>query len=123
MENDQLHDTIGDECYVLNVIGLTKSVISYDQSCYNDIGNSVIEDGTMDPTLIICISNSCYCDYLYYIVIFNNIFSFLCSLINLYNLLETPCCQFYYYMKLLNLVVDGKVKDYMIPSFKRLIAS
>ncbi|RDX57625.1 Eukaryotic translation initiation factor 3 subunit M [Mucuna pruriens] len=41
-------------------------------------------------------------------------------LINLYNLLETPYCQFYVYMKLLNLSVDGKVTEYIIPSFKKI---
>ncbi|XP_061366513.1 uncharacterized protein LOC133309728 [Gastrolobium bilobum] len=41
-------------------------------------------------------------------------------LINLYNLLETPYCQFYVYTKLLNLAVDGKVTEYIIPSFKKI---
>ncbi|XP_024642034.2 eukaryotic translation initiation factor 3 subunit M isoform X1 [Medicago truncatula] len=41
-------------------------------------------------------------------------------LINLYNLLETPYCQFYVYMKALNLAVDGKVTEYIIPSFKKI---
>nr|AFK47569.1 unknown [Lotus japonicus] len=41
-------------------------------------------------------------------------------LINLYNLLKTPYCQFYVYMKLLNLAVDGKVTEYIIPSFKKI---
>jgi len=46
--------------------------------------------------------------------------SFLYSLINLYNLLETPYCQFYVYMKTLNLAVDGKVTEFIIPSFKKI---
>ncbi|KAL2325673.1 hypothetical protein Fmac_024731 [Flemingia macrophylla] len=41
-------------------------------------------------------------------------------LINLYNLLETPYCQFYVYMKILNLAVDGKVTEHIIPSFKKI---
>ncbi|ESW23336.1 hypothetical protein PHAVU_004G038200 [Phaseolus vulgaris] len=41
-------------------------------------------------------------------------------LINLYNLLETPYCQFYVYMKVLTLAVDGKVTEYIIPSFKKM---
>ncbi|KAK7316284.1 hypothetical protein VNO77_35209 [Canavalia gladiata] len=41
-------------------------------------------------------------------------------LINLYNLLETPYCQFYVYMKALNLAADGKVTEYIIPSFKKI---
>ncbi|XP_014514754.1 eukaryotic translation initiation factor 3 subunit M isoform X1 [Vigna radiata var. radiata] len=41
-------------------------------------------------------------------------------LINLYNLLETPYCQFYVYMKTLNLAVDGKVTEFIIPSFKKI---
>ncbi|MCI04195.1 eukaryotic translation initiation factor 3 subunit M-like [Trifolium medium] len=41
-------------------------------------------------------------------------------LINLYNLLETPYCQFYVYLKALNLAVDGKVTEYIIPSFKKI---
>ncbi|CAJ1977912.1 unnamed protein product [Sphenostylis stenocarpa] len=41
-------------------------------------------------------------------------------LINLYNLLETPYCQFYVYMKMLNLAVDGKVTEFIIPSFKKI---
>ena len=41
-------------------------------------------------------------------------------MINLYNLLETPYCQFYVYMKVLTLAVDGKVTEYIIPSFKKI---
>ncbi|KAK7356228.1 hypothetical protein VNO80_15496 [Phaseolus coccineus] len=41
-------------------------------------------------------------------------------LINLYNLLDTPYCQFYVYMKTLNLAVDGKVTEFIIPSFKKI---
>ncbi|KAL5194415.1 Eukaryotic translation initiation factor 3 subunit M [Glycine soja] len=41
-------------------------------------------------------------------------------MISLYNLLETPYCQFYVYMKLLNLAVDGKVTEHIIPSFNKI---
>jgi translation initiation factor 3 subunit M len=41
-------------------------------------------------------------------------------LINLYNLLEHPYFQFYVYLKALNLAVDGKVTEYIIPSFKKI---
>ncbi|GAU29178.1 hypothetical protein TSUD_275970, partial [Trifolium subterraneum] len=41
-------------------------------------------------------------------------------LITLYNLLKNPYCQFYVYLKALNLAVDGKVTEYIIPSFKKI---
>ena len=47
-------------------------------------------------------------------------FSILYRLFNLYNLLETPYSQFYVYMKALNLAINGKVTDYIIPSFKKM---
>ncbi|KAI4346694.1 hypothetical protein L6164_007567 [Bauhinia variegata] len=39
---------------------------------------------------------------------------------NLYNLLETPYSQFYVYMKALNLAINAKVTEYIIPSFKKV---
>ncbi|XP_042497319.1 eukaryotic translation initiation factor 3 subunit M-like [Macadamia integrifolia] len=41
-------------------------------------------------------------------------------LFNLYNLLENPYGKFYVYMKALNLAVNGKVTDDIIPSFKKV---
>ncbi|KAL1321444.1 hypothetical protein HN51_066256 [Arachis hypogaea] len=41
-------------------------------------------------------------------------------LINLYNLVETPYCRFYIYMKALNLAAEGKVTEYIIPSLKNI---
>ncbi|KAK7266584.1 hypothetical protein RIF29_19233 [Crotalaria pallida] len=41
-------------------------------------------------------------------------------LINLYNLLETPKCRFDVYMKALKFAVNGKVTEYIIPSFKKI---
>lgn len=41
-------------------------------------------------------------------------------LFNLYNLLENPYSRFYVYMKALNLAVNGKVTDHIIPSFKMM---
>uniref|UniRef100_A0A5B7BWY1 Eukaryotic translation initiation factor 3 subunit M n=1 Tax=Davidia involucrata TaxID=16924 RepID=A0A5B7BWY1_DAVIN len=39
---------------------------------------------------------------------------------NLYNLLDTPYSQFSVYMKALNLAVNGKVTEHIIPSFKKM---
>ncbi|KAA8530445.1 hypothetical protein F0562_005154 [Nyssa sinensis] len=39
---------------------------------------------------------------------------------NLYNLLENPYSQFFVYMKALNLAVNGKVAENIIPSFKKM---
>lgn len=41
-------------------------------------------------------------------------------LFNLYNLLENPFSRFYVYMKALNLAVNGKVTEHVVPSFKRI---
>ncbi|XP_024016904.1 eukaryotic translation initiation factor 3 subunit M [Morus notabilis] len=42
-------------------------------------------------------------------------------LFNLYNLLDNhPYSQFYVYMKALNLAIDGKVTENIIPSFKKI---
>ncbi|XAR71306.1 hypothetical protein NMG60_11028507 [Bertholletia excelsa] len=39
---------------------------------------------------------------------------------NLYNLLENPYSRFFVYMKALELAVNGKVTDYVVPSFKKI---
>lgn len=44
----------------------------------------------------------------------------LTSLFNLYNLLENPYSRFFVYMKALNLALNGKVTDHIIPSFKKI---
>ncbi|KAF3444880.1 hypothetical protein FNV43_RR14573 [Rhamnella rubrinervis] len=41
-------------------------------------------------------------------------------LFNLYNLLENPYSRFYVYMKTLNLAIDGKVTEHIIPSFTKI---
>ncbi|KAF7803089.1 eukaryotic translation initiation factor 3 subunit M-like [Senna tora] len=41
-------------------------------------------------------------------------------LFNLYNLLETPYSRFYVYLKALNLAVNGKVTEHVIPSFVKM---
>ncbi|KAI9153100.1 hypothetical protein LWI28_005961 [Acer negundo] len=41
-------------------------------------------------------------------------------LFNLYNLLENPYSQFFVYMKALNLALNGKVTEHIIPSFKKI---
>ncbi|XP_062106479.1 uncharacterized protein LOC133817872 [Humulus lupulus] len=41
-------------------------------------------------------------------------------LFNLYNLLENPYSQYYVYMKALNLAIDGKVTENVVPSFKKI---
>ncbi|KAL5582128.1 hypothetical protein UlMin_014570 [Ulmus minor] len=41
-------------------------------------------------------------------------------LFNLYNLLENPYSRFYVYMKALNLAIDGKVTENVVPSFKNI---
>ncbi|XP_043706055.1 eukaryotic translation initiation factor 3 subunit M-like [Telopea speciosissima] len=41
-------------------------------------------------------------------------------LFNLYNLLENPYSKFYVYMKALNLAVNGKATEHIIPSFKKM---
>lgn len=52
---------------------------------------------------------------------FFNVFPFLFnSLFNLYNLLENPYSRFFVYMKALNLAVNGKVTEHIIPSFKKI---
>lgn len=42
------------------------------------------------------------------------------SLFNLYNLLDHPYARFQVYMKALTLAVDGKVTEYITPSFKKI---
>lgn len=44
----------------------------------------------------------------------------LCSLFNLYNLLGHPNARFQVYMKALELAVNGKVTEYIVPSFKKM---
>ncbi|KAL1824443.1 hypothetical protein DCAR_0312522 [Daucus carota subsp. sativus] len=39
---------------------------------------------------------------------------------NLYNLLENPYSRFFVYMKALNLAVNGKVIEHVVPSFKKI---
>lgn len=41
-------------------------------------------------------------------------------LFNLYNLLENPYSRFFVYMKALNLAVNGKVTEHVLPSFKNI---
>ncbi|VVA96141.1 unnamed protein product [Arabis nemorensis] len=41
-------------------------------------------------------------------------------LFNLYNLLDHPYARFQVYMKALALAVDGKVTEYIVPSFKKI---
>ncbi|CAK9185995.1 unnamed protein product [Ilex paraguariensis] len=41
-------------------------------------------------------------------------------LFNLYNLLENPYSRFFVYMKALNLAVNGKVTENIVPSFKKM---
>ncbi|KAL7094631.1 hypothetical protein ACP275_11G116000 [Erythranthe tilingii] len=41
-------------------------------------------------------------------------------LFNLYNLLENPYSQFFVYMKALNLAINGKVTEHIVPSFKKM---
>ncbi|KAL6011168.1 hypothetical protein ACLOJK_001612 [Asimina triloba] len=41
-------------------------------------------------------------------------------LFNLYNLLENPYSRFFVYMKALNLAVNGKVTENIIPSFRKI---
>ncbi|KAL2532006.1 Proteasome component (PCI) domain protein [Abeliophyllum distichum] len=41
-------------------------------------------------------------------------------LFNLYNLLESPYSQYSVYMKALNLAVNGKVTEHVVPSFKKM---
>lgn len=43
-----------------------------------------------------------------------------CSMFNLYNLLENPFSRFFVYMKALNLAVNGKVIEHVVPSFKKI---
>lgn len=47
-------------------------------------------------------------------------YSFFTSLFNLYNLLENPYSRFFVYMKALNLALDGKVTEHIVPSCKRI---
>lgn len=42
------------------------------------------------------------------------------SLFNLYNLLDHPYARFQVYMKSLTLAVEGKVTEYVVPSFKKI---
>ncbi|WMV46467.1 hypothetical protein MTR67_039852 [Solanum verrucosum] len=44
---------------------------------------------------------------------------FVC-LFNLYNLLENPYSRFFVYMKALNLAINGKVVEHILPSFKKI---
>lgn len=44
----------------------------------------------------------------------------LSSLFNLYNLLEGPDSRFFVYMQALNLALNGKVVDHIVPSFKKI---
>ncbi|KAK2663237.1 hypothetical protein Ddye_001811 [Dipteronia dyeriana] len=41
-------------------------------------------------------------------------------LFNLYNLLENPYSRFFVYMKALNLALNGKVTEHIIPAFKKI---
>ncbi|KAL0717783.1 hypothetical protein Bca4012_067105 [Brassica carinata] len=41
-------------------------------------------------------------------------------LFNLYNLLDHPYARFQVYMKVLTLAVEGKVTEYVVPSFKKI---
>ncbi|XVF60702.1 hypothetical protein PTKIN_Ptkin08bG0069600 [Pterospermum kingtungense] len=41
-------------------------------------------------------------------------------LFNLYNLLESPHSRFFVYMQALNLALNGKVTDHIVPSFKKI---
>ncbi|EEF28842.1 eukaryotic translation initiation factor 3 subunit M [Ricinus communis] len=41
-------------------------------------------------------------------------------LFNLYNLLESPYSRFYVYLKALDLALNGKVTEHMVPSFKTI---
>lgn len=42
------------------------------------------------------------------------------SLFNLYNMLDHPNARFQVYMKALELAVNGKVTEYIVPSFKKI---
>ena len=42
------------------------------------------------------------------------------SLFNLYNLLDHPYARFQVYMKALTLAVEGKVAEYVVPSFEKI---
>jgi translation initiation factor 3 subunit M len=48
------------------------------------------------------------------------LFLFPSSLFNLYNLLVNPYNQFQIYMKALTLALNGKVTEYIAPSFKKM---
>lgn len=53
----------------------------------------------------------------------NYCFPYLChfhSMFNLYNLLDNPYSRFFVYMKALNLAVNGKVIEHVVPSFKKI---
>lgn len=52
--------------------------------------------------------------------IFFSIWPFSSSMFNLYNLLENPYSRFFVYMKALNLAVNGKVIEHIVPSFKKM---
>ncbi|PRQ53340.1 hypothetical protein RchiOBHm_Chr2g0165451 [Rosa chinensis] len=41
-------------------------------------------------------------------------------LFNLYNLLEDPCSRFSVYLSALNLAINGKVTEHVLPSFKQI---
>jgi len=49
-----------------------------------------------------------------------SLFLYLCSLFNLYNLVDHPYARFQVYMKALTLAVDGKVTEYIVSSFKKI---
>lgn len=42
------------------------------------------------------------------------------SLFNLYNLVDHPYARFQVYMKALTLAVEGKVAEYVVPSFEKI---
>lgn len=48
------------------------------------------------------------------------IFFFFASLFNLYNLLTIPYGRFYVFLKAINLAVNGKVVEHLVPSLKKI---
>lgn len=62
-----------------------------------------------------CNFNIQYFGFLSYVCTFSST-----SLFNLYNLLENPYSRFFVYMKALNLAVNGKVAEHIIPSLKKI---
>lgn len=51
---------------------------------------------------------------------YSQVFLLYYSLFNLYNLLENPYSQYYVYLKALNLAIEGKVTENVVPSFKKI---